>query len=147
MVTLTSKTVCQNSFKNVLVCLRDNLTDPESRSNKKWVASSFPDNRGSTWVDYPLVVVGQPSINVERESFGAKNNQTVMISFAITIYSNKMEYADSIADDIKDQLETELEDLTLESMPPSESDTITIDGKKVYVKTLNVNFIWNGDIT
>ena len=92
---LSSTNIIQNSWKSMYDLLNDNLTDPASRTDTRWIFPEHPARK--TFPGYPIVTF---MVDTDTTQFEFKDGRAITISYMFTVFADKSEYADSVADDI-----------------------------------------------
>lgn len=138
-VTATRTNIRKAAFKNVRTSLLNNITDVDGR-----VYGSYPLDD----VTFPIIVIenGQKSVDDNMKALDGSLSQTVVCN--ITIYDKQAEVIDTIADEVEDQIYSDINTFKTYGMYVTDEicedvDTSTFvdtNNQRVHSKTMAVTF-------
>jgi len=134
--------VATTSWNTIYTLINNNIIDPKNRG-KKWIYSSYPDERSKTFPGYPIITITSPDISGRNISMGAKYNEATLM-FVINIFSDSMAILDKLVDDIYNILNNnqDLENLKNLSIVRMTTDTFDRgEGTKVHQKTITARYV------
>jgi len=137
-----ARQIATASWDTIYSLIGDNLTDPKDR-DKKWIYSSYPDERSKTFPGYPIITITSPDISSKNISMGAKTNEATLM-FAINVFSDSMATLDTLVDDIYNILNNNQNLTDLKNLEIVRMSTETFDrgkGTKVHQKTITVKYM------
>lgn len=145
---VTTATISSQSWQNIYDFLNDNINDPRTRS-KKWIYSSFPDEKSAKQIGYPLIIIEPVSFSISNLTLN-KSAFNIPIATNIYIYDNNAERLDSTTDTVVNLFATS--QATLESYKMrlfSQGSTnyaseFLETGGKIHMRTVPVSFTFWG---
>lgn len=93
--TVTRATLENNGPLFIRDVLKENLTDPESRSGVDWI---FKSPVKHTSVDFPAVIIENSEVTEDVITFGGATEVT--ITMMVMVWAKKVEHRDDIAGEI-----------------------------------------------
>jgi hypothetical protein len=126
------------------------LTDTHSpaRTRTLWILSSFPDEYGTDFPEYPVVTI-ETDTDGRLISVGA-SSRAANITANITVYSKKASDLDTLTDDIINQIyvtgkTTEQSgNLFAPSIGSANTQTVFREKDKIHIRTIPFGFKWVG---
>ena len=126
----------------MLTYLRDNLTDPASRtlgSGYNWIYKTPPDSDIISTIRYPFVITNIPSISsVDRGII----SQRYKVLYSINAYSTNPAHLDSIVSELNSMFVVrKINGLNSPSVLVSSVTPINIDNYRMWELTYQISFI------
>ena len=149
-VTISTITTTTYSTLYNILTVSTGLTDTRSpaRTRTTWVRSSFPDEYATNFAGYPIVTI---DVNHDCRLICIGNSERAAnISGTITIYAKEAVDADTLTDDITNQIyvtgRTTLEAAYLYQPVLSDTTTQTVfrEKDKIHIRTIPFSFKWIG---
>jgi len=141
MGVVDSTKLISEAWNNVYSILNTHLTDPKNRG-VKWIWSAFPVARKGTADVFPCVVIESPDLSGANIIFGHSKREYTW-SILISVYAKRMEYCDTVSDDVLEQLETykgSLDTWNMQMLNFISSPTMhaVVDGQVIHEKRIEI---------
>lgn len=132
-------TIFEDTFNAFRSKINSYVTDPNSRGSQ-WIFSAYPDEdieEGK--IKYPIIIVDPVSVN-SQEKFTLTKNRLPM-TIGITVYSNKLQEADQLLQQIVSVIDSKLLDfkftdgLSFVTLEDTDTDFDTHGGRTIHLRS------------
>jgi len=117
------------------------VSDPRTRS-KKWIFSAFPDVTKKSFPGYPILIIDSPDTTSNKATF---TQSTYKTDSNISLYDTNIARSDALTGSVLRAFKTRntsihASGLTNTIITSSSSETVEVNGKKVHIKLLGLDF-------